>query len=224
MPNGLFSSSVHTQFETHGLKKRIAWSVPVLLGDRVPRSDRGEVEREAWARMMLILFVPWRSPSDLRATDESWLEAFERQGGRILLQHCRIIDNMNVLSECRDVRDTYREMRRAEALAFMKEGFSGPDNAHTGRDVDEIGDDYELFDKSDIRDIYASVDNDAVARASLDQTVGSQARQALDICYGAGNEVAPCQHSSSEFVRLRREDDAPMLASQMSNMRHLKRQ
>ncbi|KAI9067679.1 hypothetical protein FKP32DRAFT_1550925, partial [Trametes sanguinea] len=52
--------------------------VPVILGERVPRSDRGEDEREVWARMMSILFIPWRRPSDLKRVDETWLEAFDR--------------------------------------------------------------------------------------------------------------------------------------------------
>ncbi|KAI0730647.1 hypothetical protein C8Q76DRAFT_614010, partial [Earliella scabrosa] len=109
---GLFSSTLHTQYETHCLRKRGVWIVPVVLGDRVPRSDRDAPEKEAWARMMLILFVPWRSPSDLRDRDETWLQVFERQSSSISERHMEIIKNMNVLSECRDVRDAHREMRR----------------------------------------------------------------------------------------------------------------
>ena len=46
-PRGTFSSPEHTQFSTHMLKKRRVCSVPVLLGERIPRSDRGAVEKEA---------------------------------------------------------------------------------------------------------------------------------------------------------------------------------
>ncbi|EIW63236.1 uncharacterized protein TRAVEDRAFT_92353, partial [Trametes versicolor FP-101664 SS1] len=86
--------------------------IPVILGDRIPRSDRGDEEKEQWARMMLILFVPWRRPSDLHGPTESWTAAFERQKGRISARNMTVIENMNVLSECRDVRDSFRDMRR----------------------------------------------------------------------------------------------------------------
>ncbi|KAH9852942.1 hypothetical protein C2E23DRAFT_729763, partial [Lenzites betulinus] len=112
LPRGSFSSSEHTQYDTHILRMRQDCDVPVILGDRIPRSDRGDEEKEAWARMMLILFVPWRRPSDLRAMDESWVEAMASRRHQISPAHEKIIQNMNVLSECRDVRDGLREMRR----------------------------------------------------------------------------------------------------------------
>ncbi|KAI9068568.1 hypothetical protein FKP32DRAFT_1561431, partial [Trametes sanguinea] len=78
LPRGSFSSSEHTQQQTHALRMKKESLVPVILGERVPRSDRGEDEREVWARMMSILFIPWRRPSDLKRVDETWLEAFDR--------------------------------------------------------------------------------------------------------------------------------------------------
>ena len=222
---GAFSSPVHTQFETHVLRKRESWTVPVLLGERVPRSDRDPSEKEAWARMMLILFVPWRSPSDLRSMRESWTEAFERQRGRISSKHLKIIENMNVLSECRDVRDTYRDMRRKEALAFMREGFSGNGAvSHSGGDLEDLDDEYELFEKSGERNIYDSLDNVEVSCTSLDQIVGSQARQILDVCYGQQEVRRLFRGDVQTSVRQRQEDDGPMLMNHMAIMRHLKRQ
>ncbi|EIW53759.1 uncharacterized protein TRAVEDRAFT_134208, partial [Trametes versicolor FP-101664 SS1] len=108
----MFLSDAHTQYHTHLLRKRSKFQVPVILGDRIPRSDRGDEEREAWARMMLILFIPWRQPADLRGPDESWTAAYERHSSKISLRHKKIIANMNVLSECRDVRDSFRDLRR----------------------------------------------------------------------------------------------------------------
>ncbi|KAI0361334.1 hypothetical protein OH77DRAFT_1369660, partial [Trametes cingulata] len=95
----------HPQYETHILRKRTVWVVPVLLGGRIPRADRGPEEREAWARCMLLLFVPWRSPQDLKSPGESWWNAYERLGDRIQPIHRVIIGNMNVLTECKDARD-----------------------------------------------------------------------------------------------------------------------
>ncbi|RDX51344.1 hypothetical protein OH76DRAFT_1322515, partial [Lentinus brumalis] len=86
--------------------------VPVVLGPRLPRHDRSPDERENWARIMLMLFLPWRHPHDLKLPNESWIDAYMRQQYRITPAHHSIIRNMNVLSECRDARDKARMDRR----------------------------------------------------------------------------------------------------------------
>ncbi|KAI0702114.1 hypothetical protein C8Q76DRAFT_570885, partial [Earliella scabrosa] len=225
LARGLFSSTSHTQYETHCLRKRGVWIVPVVLGDRIPRLDRDTPEKEAWARMMLILFVPWRSPSDLRNGDETWLQAFDRQSSYISERHMQIIRNMNVLSECRDVRDAHREMRRAEALAFMRDGLPGEGGASRGGHDDPIGDGFELFDKADTQNIFENVDNGDALRVSLDNMVGSRARHALDVCYGQGEarsrEERPRDVCTSP---VRTEDDDRTLFKQHAIMRVLRGQ
>ncbi|KAI0735618.1 hypothetical protein C8Q76DRAFT_610428, partial [Earliella scabrosa] len=112
LARGLFNNMAHSQFHTHMLRHRARAAVPVILGERIPRSDREEEEKLKWARMMLILFTPWRQPSDLKTTNETWLEAFERRRSIITVEHEKVIANMNVLSECRDVRDAHSAMRK----------------------------------------------------------------------------------------------------------------
>ncbi|TFK87210.1 hypothetical protein K466DRAFT_491266, partial [Polyporus arcularius HHB13444] len=102
----------HPQYQTHVLRKRTVWVVPVVLGDRIPRQDRGEEEREEWARTMMILFVPWRSPADMKRPNETWRAAFDRQQDMIRPAHHEIMRNMNVLSECRDARDEVNHVLR----------------------------------------------------------------------------------------------------------------
>ncbi|THU80764.1 hypothetical protein K435DRAFT_601462, partial [Dendrothele bispora CBS 962.96] len=73
-------------------------------GPGLPRRDR-EATVARHARLMLILFKPWVTISDLKREDESWEEAY-----RSFLNDCgpriqRIIDNMQLLHECRDSRD-----------------------------------------------------------------------------------------------------------------------
>ena len=38
---GVFSSREHTQYETHGLRRRTVWTIPVVLGDRLGSHVRG---------------------------------------------------------------------------------------------------------------------------------------------------------------------------------------
>ncbi|KAK0186279.1 hypothetical protein F5146DRAFT_885695, partial [Armillaria mellea] len=58
-----------------------------------------------YCRLMLIFFKPWCHASDLRADGQSWEDAFQA-----FCEHCShritfIMDNMQILHECRDSQD-----------------------------------------------------------------------------------------------------------------------
>jgi hypothetical protein len=76
LPRGKFVSAQHSQFDTHLLRLRSIPQVPVLLGPTLPRPDRSQAEYERWCRAMLVIFSPWREPSDLKHPDETWKDAF----------------------------------------------------------------------------------------------------------------------------------------------------
>ncbi|KAJ7435205.1 hypothetical protein B0H11DRAFT_1630396, partial [Mycena galericulata] len=64
-----------------------------------------EESQHRHARLMLILFKPWRHASDLIGEGQSWMDAY-----REFLEECpedvlTIIDNMQLLHECKDSRD-----------------------------------------------------------------------------------------------------------------------
>ena len=221
---GVFSSPRHTQYDTHALRKRSVWTVPVILGDRIPRSDRSVGEREAWARMMLILFVPWREPSELRADGECWVDAFERQKHSISPMQMGVIENMNIFSECRDVRDSDRELRHSRALAFMRDGLSDTRMEHSGSADDVVGGDYDLYDKSDLHAIYDSIDDGARLQNSLDQLVGPRARQILDLCFDSGSTQLNEREDARDAMSVVEDTDVPIIQMHQATMRHLKRQ
>ena len=226
---GEFASERHTQFNTHLLRRRTVFSVPLILGDRVPRHDRGDHEREQWARMMLILFVPWRQPSDLRGDDETWLHAYERQSNSISERHQEIIAHMNVLSECRDVRDSHRAMRRVQAVALLNEWLPQPDN-NLNREYDEQVEDeaddeqFEIirtgttFDHSGTGDLQQSA-------AILDSKIGSTERVAFAYCFKStvGTDRFSQANDESQQSRQIVENDLTALEMQASVMRWLKR-
>ncbi|TFK77670.1 hypothetical protein K466DRAFT_459435, partial [Polyporus arcularius HHB13444] len=91
---------------------RVVWVVPVLLGPHIARSDGSADELERWSRSVLMLFLPWRSPEDLRRSTETWTDAYARQQHLIPPEHQSIIHNMSVLSQCRDARDRATRDRR----------------------------------------------------------------------------------------------------------------
>ncbi|RDX52793.1 hypothetical protein OH76DRAFT_1344637, partial [Lentinus brumalis] len=108
---GAFHPS-HPQHNTHLVRKRVSWVIPVILTNTLPRIDASYHQRELRSRTILILFVPWRTPQDLKHTHETWTEAYQRRESEISPQHRTIIHNMNVLSECKDARDKAVATRR----------------------------------------------------------------------------------------------------------------
>ncbi|KAJ7042216.1 hypothetical protein C8F04DRAFT_903127, partial [Mycena alexandri] len=73
-------------------------------GPAIPsRGDPVSVEKHA--RLMLVLFKPWRHVSDLRSAGQTWTEAYAD-----FIQLCSQdvldrVENMQLLHECRDSRD-----------------------------------------------------------------------------------------------------------------------
>ncbi|OSD06156.1 hypothetical protein PYCCODRAFT_1335341, partial [Trametes coccinea BRFM310] len=219
---GSFASEEHTQYHTHHLRRRTEWTIPIILGDRTPRSDRGSEEKEAWARMMLILFVPWRSSCDLRAANESWTAAFERHSAALSLTYLKIMENMNVLSECRDVRDAHRDMRRAEALAFLKAGLPAEDgHQHTGLDDENMHQDFQLYERPDSFDAYDDVEQLCSSQAALESTIGPRSREMIDLCYGDNSLPESEQHIN---LRAANDADKSSITLHSSVMRELKKQ
>ncbi|THU94166.1 hypothetical protein K435DRAFT_575809, partial [Dendrothele bispora CBS 962.96] len=74
-------------------------------GPGLPRRDK-ESSTMKHARLMLILFKPWVTVSDLKSESQTWKEAYDDfLQNSCALRLRRVIDNMQLLHECRDSRD-----------------------------------------------------------------------------------------------------------------------
>ncbi|KAH9848179.1 hypothetical protein C2E23DRAFT_709142, partial [Lenzites betulinus] len=73
-------------------------------GPSIPRRDR-DADRERYCRLMLILFHPWRDPRDLKSPAETWEDAFSRCRNHFSPQALSVMDNLQLLHECRDSRN-----------------------------------------------------------------------------------------------------------------------
>ncbi|KAI9067030.1 hypothetical protein FKP32DRAFT_1532147, partial [Trametes sanguinea] len=73
-------------------------------GPPIPRRDR-TIDKERHARLMLILFKPWREPRDLITTGSSWEEAFQQTVDDLDERFHQIMNNFQLLHECKDSRD-----------------------------------------------------------------------------------------------------------------------
>lgn len=98
--------SEHPQASSHINMKRSKPVVPVLLGPPIPRSDRDDT-KERYCRSILALFLPWRTVSDLCDVNQTWEQAFETRHGKITSESHRIINNIQLLQECKTDRDEH---------------------------------------------------------------------------------------------------------------------
>jgi hypothetical protein len=98
--------SAHPQSSSHIIIKHTTPVVPVLLGPQIPRRDREET-RERYCRVLLTLFVPWRTVHDLCGLNQTWSEALEVRKFLISTTALKIIDNIQLLHECKNDRDEH---------------------------------------------------------------------------------------------------------------------
>ncbi|TFK58507.1 hypothetical protein BDN72DRAFT_748906, partial [Pluteus cervinus] len=69
---------------------------------KIPRRD-AEYHRDKYFRSMLIIFKPWRTVVEL--CDDLLESKFNALRTEADLYHQKVIENMQVLHECRDSRD-----------------------------------------------------------------------------------------------------------------------
>lgn len=106
----------HPQYATHCLKQLSDTDrprVPVLVGYKIPRSDREE-ELQKYAVVILALFKPWTTEIDspLKSTTETWEDALTVWSAHIPKYIQQYIDNMQLLHQSKDAKDDYSAQRR----------------------------------------------------------------------------------------------------------------
>ena len=136
----------HPQATTHLLMKYSENHVPILYGPQIPRGDRDDT-RERYCRALLTLFVPWRTIGDLCDGKQSWEEAFQSRKNLISARLWNIIENIQLLHECKKERDEHLLQVIAEAQTDNDaiDPVFVSSNQH-GFDEDEMGDDEHFLE------------------------------------------------------------------------------
>ena len=106
----------HPQASTHLLIEHSQSRVPVLYGPQIPRRDRDDTQ-ERYSRALLTLFVPWRTVSDLCSSGQTWQDALDASQALISTNSRKIIENIQLLHECKKDRDEHLLQVIAEAQA-----------------------------------------------------------------------------------------------------------
>ncbi|KAI5988185.1 hypothetical protein EDD15DRAFT_2172674, partial [Pisolithus albus] len=79
--------------------------VPVIVSNAITNPNRSSDDRESFSCSMLLLFKPWRHPSDLLGDSSCWTEAFDNYDFPHSL--AQIISNFTVEMECKDARNHF---------------------------------------------------------------------------------------------------------------------
>ena len=128
----------HYEYRTHFLRVRQPNNkfVPVPIGQSIPRRDRDSIYPK-YCRLMLILFKPWQTISDLKHVNETWVDAFHSFKQTCSVHILHILDNMQILHECKDSRDDHFANRRHR---HNLKGISSDIISHTHHDDNFFGD------------------------------------------------------------------------------------
>ena len=95
-----------------------------MIGPALPRRDQGPIYPR-YCRLMLVLFKPWRKVADLREPGETWTQAFDRFVGVCGKDIKRVLNNMQVLHECKDAKDIEDRQRRDNRREALHQKWSG---------------------------------------------------------------------------------------------------
>lgn len=131
----------HPLYETHAVvydDSRTRKVVPTIMGGLLPRKD--SEDRDFYCCTMLTFFVPWRTGLELRASTETWSDAFDSHpfNARAL----QLMSNFHIRYECYDGRDDYRNQMKARAAAQRpnEDELDSDDEDIAGDSLDNLGD------------------------------------------------------------------------------------
>ena len=136
--------------------------IPVLYGPQIPREDCDDT-RERYSRALLELFVPWRNVFDLCNVNQTWEDAFESRINLISTHSWKIIENIQLLHECKKDRDGHLLQIIAEAQVEN----DSVDFVLLPSNQDANGE-YEVDDIDDLIQLIGSVDE--FTAAAIDAT------------------------------------------------------
>lgn len=123
----------HKDCEKKHVRLRTRNIVPVPIGPAMPRRDQETSTR--YFRLMMILFKPWRKVSELRDLDDSWVLAFEKFSATLHDDHQRVLNNMQVLNECRDSRNDHMQTRVRQRTVDNSKQES---HSRAGNDIEDV--------------------------------------------------------------------------------------
>ncbi|CAF4618591.1 unnamed protein product, partial [Rotaria sp. Silwood2] len=149
----------HPQATTYLMMKYSESHVPVLYGPQIPRQDRDDT-RERYCRAILTLFVSWRTVTDICDISQTWEDAFKSRQHLILSNSWTIIENIQLLHECKKDRDDH--LLQVIAEAQTDNGLVDPVLIPTN----QVDGEYGIDDSDDLLELLGNLDENTVAMSN----------------------------------------------------------
>ncbi|CAF3818885.1 unnamed protein product [Rotaria sp. Silwood1] len=189
----------HPQTTTHLLMKYSERHVPILYGPQIPQQDRDDT-RERYSRAILTLFVPWRTVIDLCSANQTWEDAFKSRQIRISIHSWKIIENIQLLHECKKDRDEHllQVITEAQTHNDTINPVLLPANQH-------IDGEYDMDDSEDLLELIGNIDEytTAVVNATKRSTEDKYIEETIEAVENVGRFSyinTHCQSSLNEFI------------------------
>ncbi|CAF4848503.1 unnamed protein product [Rotaria sp. Silwood1] len=123
-------------------------------------------------RALLTLFVPWRTVTDLCDVNQTWEQAFKHRQNRISIHSWKIIENIQLLHECKKDRDEHLLQVIAEAQTDNDTIDPVLLPANQGVDGEyDMGDSEQLFELLGNLDEYTAAAINATKKSTEDKYI-----------------------------------------------------
>ena len=165
--------------------------VPILYGPQIPRRDRDDT-RERYSRALLTIFVPWRTVADLCDINQTWEEAFEARQNRISIHSWKIIENIQLLHECKKDRDEH--LLQVIAEAQTDNDAIDPVLLPANQDING---EYDMQDSEDLLELLGNIDE--YTNAAINSTKKSTEDKYIEEAIEAVENVGRFSHIDSKY-------------------------
>ncbi|CAF4334893.1 unnamed protein product, partial [Rotaria sp. Silwood2] len=196
----------HPQATTYLMMKYSQPHVPILYGPQIPRRDR-EDTRERYSRALLTLFVPWRTVADLCDMNQTWEDAFKSRQHLISVHSRMVIENIQLLHECKKDRDDH--LLQVIAEAQTENDTIDPIILPVNQDVHG---EYDADDTDDLLELLGSLDErtTAIATASAKSTENKYIEETIEAVEKVGRFTDINAHDQSSFNGIIDHIDQPL--------------
>ena len=149
---------VHAKLHSLHVISRRRQHIPVLISPSLPQHDDA-VFSEQYARLMLMFFKPWHSPSDLIHSNQDWQQSFHtcNLSGSCSVEHHAVMDNMQMIHACKAAQDSHH------ANWFKRDSVINETNERNA----VLSDDVQAEDEEFITEIIQAADNMNLMRNSV---------------------------------------------------------
>ena len=106
-----------------------------------------------YSRVLFTLFVPWRTVADLCSATQTWEDAFKSRQNLISMHSWNIIENIQLLHECKKDRDEH--LLQVIAEAQVDNDAIDPVLLPANRDTDG---EYDMDDSDDLLELLGNLD------------------------------------------------------------------